>query len=315
MGEMQTWKTVLAEMAEAIRVRVASARMDFRDAGRGPDGDIQFAIDEIAEDALREECARRRLPVAIVSEGRPVETPAGARPEWYLVADPVDGSRPAKSGMPMWCVSLALARYGVSPRLRDVEAAVVMDGATGKTFSATADAPAAVAPDAGTGVRRGIFLEFCGTAGLVAGLLYADLIDRFSERGVFVVNSSAWSVTRILAGAADAYLHPARALYDALPAWRDAALAPSGGKLKALFPYDLAAWHLLATRAGCAVTDLDGNGIEDTDLLDLHPENQRSVLVARDRALHEELLALVRARIRTLADLAEAGALDRLSAR
>ncbi|MBN1422153.1 MAG: hypothetical protein JXP34_25490 [Planctomycetes bacterium] len=306
MDDRTDWTAVLAEIAGAIRSKIAAARMDFGDAGRGPDGDIQFAIDEIAEDALREACARRRLPVAIVSEGRPVERPAGARPEWWLVADPIDGSRPAKSGMPMWCVCLALARYVDRPRLRDVVAAVVMDGATGAIFS-----PAEMAPDAGTGVRRGIFLEFCGTAGVIAGLLYGDLIDRFSERGVFVVNSSAWSVTRILAGAADAYLHPARALYDALPAWRDAALAASGGKLKALFPYDLAAWHLIATRAGCVVTDLDGDGIDETDLLDIRPENQRSVLVARDRALHADLLAAVRARIRMLRDLADSGALDR----
>jgi myo-inositol-1(or 4)-monophosphatase len=66
------------------------------------------------------------------------------------------------------------------------------------------------------------------------------------------------------------------------------------GSILHLFPYDIAASVYLARRAGVTISDAFGRPLEDTRLLDISPENQRSCLAASTPELHAKLLEAIR---------------------
>ena len=292
---------LLRDIAQEVHASAVSTRGASDVTGMAPDGDLQWRIDDVTETALLEACRRHALSVEVVSGGGRDSINAESGAEWLLIADPVDGSRSARAGMPMWCVSLALARAPGPKTIADVEHAVLIDAATGQAVCAARGvAGRRPPPDA---ARGGIFLEYCGCSGAAAGMLYADLLDEYWPRGAFVVNSSSWGVLRVASGQAEAYIHPAKKLYDEFgPLPMSGEESP---KLKALLPYDVAAWHLIATTAGCIITDLDGTSLAGMDLCRIDADNQVSALVTRSVALHEELLTRVQGRIEIMHEARE----------
>src|SRR4051812_8004492 len=88
---------LVLELAGALRDEVLPVLGDH--AGRahtraGKGGDITFAIDERAEVFLERFLAERAPDVAFYSEDRGMVSPGG-HPNWVLVVDPIDGTRPA----------------------------------------------------------------------------------------------------------------------------------------------------------------------------------------------------------------------------
>ena len=79
---------------------------DLAHALRG--GDVTFAIDAEAEAFLEGWVAANAPGVAFYSEDRGMVSPGGA-PEFVLVVDPIDGTRPALAGLEAACTSVALA--------------------------------------------------------------------------------------------------------------------------------------------------------------------------------------------------------------
>ncbi len=74
--------------------------------GKGAGGDITHPIDKKAEDIVLEELERFRKPVTLISEecGRRDFFGGGPR----LLIDPIDGSRNAISGIPLFSTSIAM---------------------------------------------------------------------------------------------------------------------------------------------------------------------------------------------------------------
>jgi myo-inositol-1(or 4)-monophosphatase len=130
------WLEICRRAEAAARRAVESfARSErARATGRGEGGDVALVIDRAAEDAILGELERTELPLTVVSEERGEVRLAGGGPV-HVVVDPIDGSRNAKRGLPVWCVSIAVA---AGPLLGDVRWAYVRDGDRGEEWWARA---------------------------------------------------------------------------------------------------------------------------------------------------------------------------------
>ncbi|MBK5116694.1 MAG: hypothetical protein JJE23_07205, partial [Thermoleophilia bacterium] len=96
-------------LAEVLREEVLPelGRREGREhAGDGVGGDVTFAIDERAEARMEQHLREHAPDVAFYSEDRGMVTP-GVEPEWVLVVDPIDGTRPAMAGLESACISVA----------------------------------------------------------------------------------------------------------------------------------------------------------------------------------------------------------------
>src|SRR5919198_3567356 len=129
-------RELVVGLATALREEVAPelGRHSGREhAGAGAGGDVALAIDERAEAFMERFLAERAPEVAFYSEDRGLVSPGGS-PEWVLVVDPIDGTRPAMAGFEAACVSVAAARLDNEPTLADVEVGCVAEIKAGKLF-------------------------------------------------------------------------------------------------------------------------------------------------------------------------------------
>jgi myo-inositol-1(or 4)-monophosphatase len=74
--------------------------------GKGASGDTTHPIDKLAEDIVYEELEKLNGPVTLVSEECGTREIKGGGPR--LLVDPIDGSRNAVSGIPLFSTSIAL---------------------------------------------------------------------------------------------------------------------------------------------------------------------------------------------------------------
>ncbi|MDH4028938.1 MAG: hypothetical protein OEU95_08910, partial [Nitrospirota bacterium] len=74
--------------------------------GRGAGGDMTHPVDKKAEDIIFEEAEKAGKPLTIVSEEYGTMDIKGGGPR--LLVDPIDGSRNALSGIPLFSTSMAL---------------------------------------------------------------------------------------------------------------------------------------------------------------------------------------------------------------
>ena len=74
--------------------------------GKGASGDITHPIDKKAEDIVIEEAEKLKMPLTVVSEECGVKDIRGGGIK--LLLDPIDGSRNALSGVPLFSTSIAI---------------------------------------------------------------------------------------------------------------------------------------------------------------------------------------------------------------
>jgi myo-inositol-1(or 4)-monophosphatase len=98
--------------------------------GRGEGGDMTLVIDRAVEDAVFEELEGLDIPLTAVSEERGEVLLGGGGPV-HVVIDPIDGSRNAKRGMPLYALSIAVAS---GPTMGDVEFGFVHDFGHGEDW-------------------------------------------------------------------------------------------------------------------------------------------------------------------------------------
>ena len=273
-------------------------------AGEG--GDVTFAIDEQAERFLEGYLADHAPQVAFYSEDRGMVTPTGA-PEWVLVVDPIDGTRPAMAGFESACVSVAAARLGDGePTMGDVVAGCIVEIKSGQAFVAVRGGGLEPAPrlSQNTDLSR-LFVAY-GLRGrpvrAIAEVL-ADLIDAASVGGgTFDLGSATYDMTRIATGQIDAYLEPGPRIVADVPGMRAEFEALGGGAVLNNSPYDLAAALLCLEEAGAVVTDAYGRSLSDRRLLGSGEEFQMSCIAASNPELHRQILERVEAGVQRLRD-------------
>jgi len=274
------------------------------DGGRGAGGDVTFEIDERAESLMERFLAERAPAVAFYSEDRGLVTPAG-NPEWVLVVDPIDGTRPAMAGLESACVSVAAAPLGSEPRMRDVEIARVVEIKSGVTFAAERGSGLRPPPSLSANVELERMFWTYGFRGRPArhtAEVLAELIDASSVGGAtFDLGSACFDMTRVATGQLDAYIEPGPRIIADVPGMREEFERVGGGAVLNNSPYDLAAAALCLEEAGAVLTDAYGQPIGDRRLLGSGAEFQISCVAAANQELHGRICAALDSGVERLA--------------
>lgn len=302
----------LHDLSQAVRkaVRPAIAAAKGREiVGTAPSGDATFELDKIAEKALLNFLKRAHVPVAYYSEDAGYTTFSSGQPKNLLVVDPIDGTRAAKNGFEGCVVSVCSTRIIERPTFADIDSALVMEILGNRTFYAERDNGARMYVDGHARKVRlstNTDLEKVAWAMTVparpAELIFpvaAKLIDLTSLKGgFFACNSTSYSLTRLVSGQLDACIDIANRFYrDIRPVVEDSFINAGRGIVLGVCPYDFAGALLIAQEAGCTVTDAYGKDFDEVLLLDSSVVNQRSVIAAANKELHEQLFNFFDTRI------------------
>jgi myo-inositol-1(or 4)-monophosphatase len=295
----------------------------------GVGGDVTFEIDRRAEAFLEEFLAEHAPNVAFYSEDRglvlpgtssrhtPADLLADRRPfpsasydedpEWVLVVDPIDGTRPAMAGLESCCVSVASAPWkdGTGPVMGDVDCGCVIEIKTGSEFVSVRGQGLEIRDGNGetaeptlsaNGEIARMFWTF-GFRGRPAEhvmTVLAELTDASSVGGaVFDLGSATFDMTRLVTGQLDAYVDVGTRMIEEVPAVRADFERLGGGAVLNNSPYDLAAAALCLEEAGAVVTDAYGRSLASRSLLGSGHEFQMSCVAAANPVLHARVLELL----------------------
>ena len=258
-------------------------------SGGAAGGDVTFAIDERAEVLMEEFLAERAPDVAFFSEDRGLVVPGGD-PQWVLIVDPIDGTRPALAGLEAACVSVAAARLGDEPVMDDVELGCVIEIKSGAEFVAERGAGVDAGPrlSATGSLERMLWTYgFRGRPAIELATVLGELIDTSSVGGAtFDLGSATFDMTRLVTGQLDAYVEPGPRMVEEVPGMRARFEQVGGGSVLNNTPYDLAAAVLILAEAGAVVTDAHGAPLGRRALLGSGPEFQMSCVGAANQELH-----------------------------
>jgi myo-inositol-1(or 4)-monophosphatase len=281
-------------------------------SGDGVGGDVTFAIDERAERRMEQHLGEHAPGVAFYSEDRGMVSPAG-EPEWVLVVDPIDGTRPAMAGLESACVSVAAARYGDgAPTMADVELGLVIEIKSGSRFFALRGG--GVEPTASLSATTSIdrMLWTYGLRGrpvVDVAVVLADLIDSSSvSGGTFDLGSATYDMTRVATGQMDAYIEPGPRIIDEVPGMRAEFERVGRGTVLNNSPYDLAAAALILEESGAVVSDASGKALDQRPLLGSGHDYQMSCVVSANAELHARIIGLLDRGIERLRERRAAGA-------
>ncbi len=264
--------------------------------GAGAGGDLTFAVDALAEDALAELVAERAPGAAFYSEDRGLVAPADA--SHVLVVDPIDGTRPAMAGLESSCVAAALAPLqDGEPTMADVEVGCVVEIKSGDWFLAVRDegvtSSRPVALSTATDITAMFWaFGFRGRPVRPTVEVLGNLIDGSSVGGgTFELGSQAFVMTRIVTGQLDAVVEVGSRLIEDVPGMREEFERVGRGQVLNNSPYDLAAPWLCLREAGGVVSDGWGSPLDSRKLLGSGHDYQMSSISASNAALHEMLVA------------------------
>jgi myo-inositol-1(or 4)-monophosphatase len=220
--------------------------------------DIVTADDVRIEDRIRADLGDEAIGFEVVGEERGGEPSASGE---YWVLDPICGTRNYASGIPLYCVNLALVRDG-APVL-----AVVGDASTDQILVAQAGG-GAWSLRRGEGARR-LHTDAANQTLIVEpGKSNAMRREMAAQFAAATVRVDRWDLLSLSSTISLAYV--------------------AAGRVSAYAVFYVTAVHttagvLLASEAGATVTDIDGRPWTlESD----------SLLAAADQALHAELLAL-----------------------
>lgn len=297
---------VVTAVRPALGTREARTRVAV-----APGGDATLAIDEIAE-AVLDEWARRAGDVGYYSEDRGLVV--YGRPRWFLVVDPIDGTRPAAAGLESCAVSIAVVPPDEQATLGDVEFGVVHEIKSGDRYwagrgsgagGARADGTAVALRPSGNRDLRALFWEagLRGRPSLPMAVVLEDLVDGASMGGgVFSLGSAAFALTRVANGQLDAYVDAGRRVLDAFPELEPAFVRVGEGAVCTNFPYDVAAGALVVEEAGGVVTMADGAPLHDHPAIGSSRGHGLAVLATGNPGLHADLLAALDRGLAALGD-------------
>jgi myo-inositol-1(or 4)-monophosphatase len=268
--------------------------------GPGAGGDVTFAIDERAEARMEEHLREHAPDVAFYSEDRGLVVPGGAgEPQWILVVDPIDGTRPAMAGLESACVSVAAAPFrgsadDGSPTMADVEIGLVIEIRSGERFFAVRGSGVEPTPSLGTSasIERMLWTYgFRGRPVVETAIVLSELVDSSSVAGgTFDLGSACFDMTRVVTGQMDAYVEPGPRIIDEVEGMHAEFERVGRGAVLNNSPYDLAAAALILDEAGAIVTDATGAPLGDRPLLGSGHEFQMSCVAAANAELHARII-------------------------
>jgi myo-inositol-1(or 4)-monophosphatase len=307
--QVQTAREMIAELGEHVRQAVTPHLGTWRArriTGTAASGDATFDIDDIAEEAVEEFLRAHGLNVAYYSEDRGLVQPFGSgTPEGILIIDPIDGTRAAVAGLESCVVSVAWTDYKPKPTLGDVHYGSIVEIKSGQAFTAARGEGVQIRDASGREIqaeplqtkelsRMACALEVVGAPLDLILAAVSDILSGLTLRGgFFVLNSSAFTLTRLMNGQLSGHIDVRNRLLKDFPQTRNLYAHYGGGHPVSLYGYDIAAGALIAQEAGCVITDGWGRSLDDWDLLDTSEANFGSLLAASNAELHAALVQAV----------------------
>ena len=274
--------------------------------GYAASGDTTFSIDDIAEEAVESFIHDHALNVAYYSEDRGLIYPFPDKtPEGILIIDPIDGTRGAVAGLESCVVSVAWADFTPEPTVKDVRYAGITEIKGNLTFSAERGKGVVILNEQNQIITPAplptdTIPQTAWSAGLVGSpvdLIFQaipNFVNQTTVRGgFFVLNSSAFELTRLVTGQLSAVVDIRTRVLRDFPQTRPAFLQCGGGHCHSLYGYDVAAAILIAQEAGCIVTDAWGRDQSDWNLLDTTEGNFGSLIAASNPTLHAKILEMI----------------------
>lgn len=271
---MADWLNILIDCAENMKNAAAplfgssEAREGF---GRGAGGDIKKRIDVEAEDALIQTLQKHHASCTLISEESGIKTIGDNPSEFYVTADPVDGTANAVRGLPFAAISLAGSK---KPMLSDVEVAIVGDMMQNATYTA----------EKGRGAyKNGKRIKPSETAKLEEAFVGIDFntfqarqfIDQLTgvlkkTRHLRHLGANALEICYVADGTSDAFID-------------------IRGKLRVT---DIAAAYLILLEAGGAFTTPEGSKLNTR----LDPRQRVSLIAAANKLIHNTIVNTINKR-------------------
>ena len=261
-------------------------------------GDSTFKIDEIAEDLVAS-YLKEEGDIAYYSEDKGMVVYGD--PRAIFIIDPIDGTRPAAAGLESCCVSIAVSEMKDRPKLKDVFFGAVQEIKNDYLFLAEkGNGARLLLGDEEISFSRGnnedlksLFwtLGFRGRPAIETMTVLAGLVDKSStDGGVFDIGSASFSITRLVTGQLDAYIDIGKRMIEEAPWTKKRFTEVGNGSILNNSPYDIAPSLLIATEAGCVVTDGHGRSVDDYDLLGSDNDAQLSCIVSTSKELQSKLV-------------------------
>ncbi len=237
------------------------------DAGRvlkrGASGDKTFQIDRMAEETVFSMLESLEIPLTLVSEEMGVVEIKGGG-ETVLI-DPIDGSKNAVSGIPLFCTSIAVSE---SERLKDLRLAYVLNILTGDEYWAVRGEGSylngdPISTDPSTDIKVVLYETQAPGRDIQRILPLLALSNRTRCFG-----STALDLCFVAMGAASVYINP----------------APTRS-------FDFAAGVLIVKEAGGVVTSATG---EEVSEMELSMKKTSPLLVSANIDIHRKALQVLK---------------------
>jgi|SRR3989339_347455 len=298
--EFNMQKELISLAREVRKVILPILNQNKREIIRRDDGgDPHFKIDEIAEHKIEEILKSWKLPIAYFSEDRGLVF-LNEKPEWILIIDPIDGTRPAMANFESCCFSIVVAPYSDRPTFEQITNALVLELKSGDYFYADStrdkiSSSLSKLPKLNKKVNlNNMFWSTELTAHPIKQIsrVCGDLIDNSVLKGaVFVFTSSSYSLTRIITGQLDSHVDVGHRIVQDNSELMHEFLKVGGGKLVTLFPYDIAAAAFILIKHGGVATDAYGNSLNNLSLTtDKSLREQCSIIAASNKELHKNIM-------------------------
>jgi myo-inositol-1(or 4)-monophosphatase len=291
---------MLVALAQRIRKKIyplLNAELARRVEGVAHSGDVTFQLDVVAEQEVESFLNQQKFKLAYYTEDKGLVKNEPA-PEWLLIIDPVDGTRPAASGFETAVVSIAACPCLDNPTFKDISHAVILELKTGNLFYAEAgngvllqgnDPLLSINPSCNCElelIRWSFELVGRPVERIIEKL--GSLINRSSFKGsVYIFNSSAFAITRLVTGQLDAYLDITGWLVDDGNNNTHLPQNSTHNPVVGLFAYDIAAAYLIAKESQCVISDAWGEPLDNQSLIS---KDILSCIAASNLELHRILI-------------------------
>jgi myo-inositol-1(or 4)-monophosphatase len=267
MDDLEIVSLLAQKVRQSVMVSIAEKK-DYDEIVRYRPRDVTRKIDMTAERALDDAIADAGIAARVISEelGERI-VPAGAKPTYTLLLDPVDGSNNVVAGIPYFCTSLALSRKTNGATFADISASAVASPCCG-TFSAARGMGAFLDGEKIARKRRNgkpTYAIYSYAAGAIPGGLIALIEDE--DCIVRTMGSIALDICMVARGSFDAVI--------------DTRFKVSG--------YDFMGAGLVLAESGGTINRMDGLGI---DMLPLDASGV-SIIATADPGMMDRLLTVV----------------------
>jgi myo-inositol-1(or 4)-monophosphatase len=255
----------LRKIGESLKKEVPARLGELRKEeglGKGAGGDTTHPIDKLAEDIVIEEVEKLDIPLTVISEECGTMEIKGGGPR--LLMDPIDGSRNAINGVPLFSTSIAIVN---GDTIGETSIGYVINLVSGDEYWAVKG--------------EGAFLN-------------GERIWTQQDDELKVINYEARvpethipEIMKLLSHFPRARCYGSTAL--------DLAFLAQGAFSMFVVPsysrsFDFAAGYLLIREAGGVITDIKGNGLEG---IGIGVEESSSLLAAGNEVLHQRALGFL----------------------